>query len=194
MFSFIRGKIAELNPAYAVLENNGIGYLLNITLNTYGNLQQNKESTLLTHLVVREDAFVLYGFFDEKERKLFRQLITVSGVGASTSQLILSSLTPDEVYQAIVNEDVAALKSVKGIGLKSAQRIIVDLKDKLSRDQTSTEILKSSYNTKKDEALSGLIILGFNKSIAEKTLDRIIREKGSSLSVEELIKNALKIL
>jgi Holliday junction DNA helicase RuvA len=143
---------------------------------------------------VREDAQVLYGFASEEERALFRQLITVSGIGANTARLIFSSLSPEEIRAAIVRGDISLIQSVKGIGSKTAQRIIVDLKDKLEKTGIAGDILETQYNTKKDEALSGLVMLGFNKSLAEKTIDRIMRAEGSSLSVEDLIKNALKML
>lgn len=137
---------------------------------------------------------VLYGFAREDERRLFRQLITVSGVGAGTARLILSSLTPDEVTNAIVLGQANILQKVKGIGGKTAQRIIIDLKDKLGKDQGVKEILGSTYNTKREEALSALSMLGFNKSLTEKAIDKIIKEEGTSLTVEQLIKSALKIL
>jgi Holliday junction DNA helicase RuvA len=195
MYDFIEGKLVEKNPAYAVIETQGIGYLLNISLQTYSALKENEQPCrLYTHLVVREDAFVLFGFSGQEERELFRQLISVSGVGANTARIILSSLTPNEVIQAIVQADAPLLQRIKGIGVKTAQRIIVDLKDKLSKDIIPLENLDFLHNTKKDEALSGLIILGFPKTLAEKALNKVIQAEGSSLSVEQLIRLALKIL
>lgn len=199
MYTFIEGQLIEKRPAYAVINCNGIGYLLHISLHTYGLLPEVSEKNpagcrLLTHLVVREDALILFGFANEDERVLFRELITVSGIGAGTARLIFSSLTPAEIRAAIVKGDTSLIQSVKGIGSKTALRIIVDLKDKLEKTGIAGEILKTQYNTKKDEALSGLIMLGFNKILAEKTIDKIIRNEGSGLSVEELIKNALKTL
>jgi Holliday junction DNA helicase RuvA len=201
MYAFIKGNLVEKTPANAVILTGGVGYFLNITLNTYSKIKDVLEVKLYTHLVVREDALILFGFADEEEREVFRKLITVSGVGANTARIILSSLTPDELYNAISSNNVAVLQSVKGIGLKSAQRIIVDLKDKLSSPEHSAEILGISHNTIKDEALSALTMLGFNKRLAEKTLDKILdgysRDKNmdlSNISVEDLIKQALKLL
>lgn len=195
MYEYIEGKLAEKNPAYAVMDVHGIGYMLNISLHTYSKLKDEGDHCILyTHLVVREDALVLFGFSDTEERDLFRQLITVSGVGANTARMILSSLNPTDVCQAIVQANVPVLKSIKGIGIKTAQRIIVDLKDKLSREIIPYEKLGFVHNTKKEEALSGLIILGFPKSVADKVLNKVIEKEGSALSVEQLIRHALKLL
>jgi holliday junction DNA helicase RuvA len=194
MYDYIKGKLVERNPAYAVVEANGIGYLLNISLHTYSKLTEGEHCTLYAHLAVREDAMVLFGFADTDERDLFRLLITVSGVGTNTARMILSSMTPDEVSQSIIQGNAPALQRIKGIGLKTAQRIIVDLKDKLSRELIPHENLGILHNTKREEALSGLIILGFQKSLAEKALNKVIAADGSALSVEELIRHALKIL
>lgn len=195
MYDFIEGKLVEKNPAYAVINAHGIGYLLNISLQTYSAIKEDDEHCrLYAHLVVREDALVLFGFSGQDERELFRQLISVSGVGANTARIILSSLTPNEVIQAIVQADAPLLQRIKGIGVKTAQRIIVDLKDKLSKDIGPLENLDFLHNTKKDEALSGLIILGFPKTVAEKALNKVIQTEGSSLTVEQLIRLALKIL
>ncbi len=199
MYSFIEGQLIEKKPTYVVISCNGIGYFLNISLHTYGLLPEVTNSSpaqcrLFTHLIVKEDALVLYGFASEDERSLFRQLITVSGIGAGTARLIFSSLPPSEIHSAIIRGDNVLIQSVKGIGSKTAQRIIVDLKDKLEKSNIAGEFLESQNNTKKDEALSGLIMLGFNKAAAEKTIDKIIRTEGSGLSVEDLIKNALKML
>lgn len=204
MFAYLEGKLAEKNPAYAVLDIGGIGYTLEISLNTYSslphpgtNLQDAPICKLFTHLIVREDAQILYGFVNEEERKLFRFLISVSGVGANTARMLLSSLSSAELYDAIVNEKVNTLKSVKGIGAKSAQRIIVDLRDKLAKEPQQTEILENTYNTHKEEALSGLTMLGFSKNVSEKALDKIIssaNDKNGKITVEYLIKEALKIL
>jgi len=193
MYDFIKGKLIEKNPASAVIDCNGVGYLINISLNTYSKLK-DENCLLYTHLAVREDAMSLYGFFDKDERQLFRMLISVSGVGASTAQLILSSLSPEKAVEAIVNNNISMLQSVKGIGNKTAQRIILDLKDKISKVNISKDILTSAHNTNREEALSGLVMLGFSKQSAEKTLDRIISQKGDALSVEDLIKLALQNL
>ncbi len=194
MYSYIKGKLVEKNLTNVVIESNGIGYLINISLNTYSLLGDEEKCKLYTHFVVREDAQLLYGFAEEEERKLFRHLISVSGVGANTARLILSSLSPNELYEAIISNNVPVLQSIKGIGSKTAQRIIVDLRDKLEKEGIPTEKLGIQHNTKKDEALSGLIILGFNKNTAEKALNRILQTENKDLSVEQLIKSALKIL
>jgi holliday junction DNA helicase RuvA len=195
MYDFIEGQLVEKNPAYAVINAHGIGYILNISLQTYTAIKDNeKQCRLYTHLVVREDALVLFGFSGQEERELFRHLISVSGVGANTARIILSSLTPNEVVQAIVQADAPLLQRIKGIGAKTAQRIIVDLKDKLSKDIVPLDNLGFLHNTKKEEALSGLIILGFPKTSAEKALNKVIQSEGPALTVEQLIRLALKIL
>lgn len=193
MYEFISGKPVKKNPTFVVLENNGIGYLVNISLNTFTKIKNLQEAKLFIHFHVREDAQVFYGFADEAERELFRYLLSVSGVGASTARLILSSLSSQELYEAITQGKTAVLQSVKGIGGKTAQRIIIDLKDKLVKADISLEKVDYAHNTLKDEALSGLLILGFNKSSASRAIDRIIKQ-GSVDSVEVLIKEALKIL
>jgi holliday junction DNA helicase RuvA len=194
MYSFIEGKIVNLNPASAVIDCHGVGYMINISLNTYTKLTGKESTRLHTHLVVREDAMILFGFADERERFVFQQLISVSGIGPNTARLILSSLTPEEVADAIVNEKVKLLQSIKGIGGKSALRIIIDLKDKMQKDSPAREILDSSHNTVRQEALSALVMLGFNKSLAEKAIEQVIKTQGTSLAVEHLVKSALKIL
>jgi len=194
MYDYIQGRLAEKNPAYAVIDVNGIGYLLNISLHTYTQLREDERCTLYTHLVVREDDLLLYGFADTGERELFRQLISVSGVGVNTARIILSSLTPGEVVRAIAEENAALLQRIKGIGAKTAQRIIIDLKDKLSKELIPYEKSGIMHNTKKEEALSGLIILGFPKMLADKALNKIIESEGTGLTVEQLIKHALKVL
>jgi len=194
MYEFIKGKIIEKNPAYTIIETQGIGYILNISIHTYSLIKENEHCLLYTHLVVRDDDMLLFGFIEKEERELFRQLISVSGVGVSTARIILSSLSPEEVCRAIAEGNTLLLQSIKGIGIKTAQRIIIDLKDKLSRDLIPQEKMGFMHNTKKEEALSGLIILGFPKMIAEKGLNKIIQSEGTGLSVEQLIKQALKIL
>ncbi len=194
MYSFIEGKIADLNPTTAVLACQGIGYTINISLNTYTQITGKESCRLHTHLVVREDALILYGFADKSERHVFQQLISVSGVGPNTARLILSSLTSAEVADAIATENVRILQSIKGIGGKSALRIIIDLKDKIMKDLPVGENLMTSHNTGKYEALSALVMLGFNKPAAEKALEQVIKASGGTLPVDLLIKNALKIL
>ena len=193
MYAFISGKLSEITPTYVIIDNQGIGYFVNISVNTYSQIKELKEARLFTHLVVREDAHILYGFAKKNERQLFLMLITVSGVGANTARLILSSLTTEETYEAITQSNTSVLQSVKGIGGKTAQRIIIDLKDKLIKQDIHLEKIPSSHNTLKDEALSGLLILGFNKTIAEKAVNKVLKQTKID-SVEELIKEALKIL
>jgi len=203
MYEYLQGKLTEINPAYAVIDAGGIGYILNITLNTYTKINALEQCKLYAHQVVREDAHVLFGFADLEERELFRQLISVSGVGPNTARLLLSSLNVSELKDAIVSGRVGVLKSVKGIGEKSAQRIIVDLKDKVDRGSASPQKVELSHNTIREESLSGLVILGFPKKVAEKAVDEVIRElrqlavsdnDAPPLSVEKLIKEALKRL
>ena len=194
MYSYFEGRLVNITPASAVIDCNGIGYAMSISLNTFSRLKDKSTCRLFTHLVVREDALVLYGFADENERQVFRQLISVSGVGANMARLILSSLSPDEVAEAIVSDNVRVLQSIKGIGSKSAQRIIVDLKDKMYKEDGMHEFLGLAHNTAKEEALSALIILGFNKIQAGKALDQISKNPAAGITVEQMIKDALKIL
>jgi len=194
MFSYIEGKLVEKTPTYAVIDCNGVGYDLNISLYTFTKIKDSDRCRLFTHLSIKEDAHTLYGFFDENERYLFRQLISVSGVGASTARMMLSSLTPEEISSAIKTANVLLLQSIKGIGTKTAQRIILDLKDKLGKNSGSGEILLAEHNTKREEALSALITLGFNKSAVEKVLEKIIRSEPANITIEQIIKLALKNL
>ncbi len=193
MYEFIRGTIVEINPAKIILEVGGVGYIANISLNTYSKLNGKKDVKLLLHQVVREDAHILYGFAEKSERELFRNLISVNGVGASTAIMMLSSLNPDELISAVATENVAVLKAVKGIGAKTAQRIIIDLKDKLGKLPESGQILLSPDNTIRIEALSALVMLGFVKKDAEKTVSKILQENPGT-TVEGVIKQALKRL
>ena len=193
MIAQIKGKLIEKTPTYVVIDCNGVGYQLNISLNTFSKIGNDENCLLFTHFVVREDANLLYGFKEKSERELFRQLISVSGVGSSTAMMILSSLSPDETKIAIISGNVNVLKSVKGIGLKTAERIIIDLRDKVGKSD-GTEIISSfSNNTIKEEALSALVMLGFSKLPADKVLNKIMTEN-SNLTVEELIKRTLKSL
>lgn len=193
MYAFISGQIVEKNPAFVVVDNQGIGYHINITLNTFADIGENDRIKLYTYLQVREDAHVLYGFSTEQERSLFLMLLSVSGVGCNTARLILSSLSVTETCQAISNNDVKTIQNVKGIGLKTAQRIIVDLKDKVKKQDMDTEIVSGSYNTIKEESLSALMVLGFSKAAADKVLDKLLKQNPDA-SVEQLIKEALKQL
>lgn len=195
MFNHFEGKITVKTPTYAVLDCAGVGYLLNISLNTYSKIPDTGNCKLLSHLAVREDAMVLYGFADEEEREVFRQLISVSGVGAGTARMILSSMTPAEVVSAIHSGNVTALKSIKGIGEKSAQRIIVDLKGKFGKDVSISPLqLSAASNKLRDEALSALVALGFARNMAEKAIDKALKSEGNVVSVEHMIKLALKNL
>lgn len=194
MYSFISGKVAEKNPAYVIIDNQGIGYLINITLNTFTSIGEQTEVKLYVHLAIREDAHVLYGFSTEEERSLFLQLITVSGVGCNTARLILSSLTVRETVDAISSNNIKVIQSVKGIGAKTAQRIIVDLHDKVSKLNISDgEKTPFGYNTLKEEALSALMVLGFNRTSVEKILDKLLSQMEQP-NVEQLIKEALRLL
>ena len=199
MYSYIEGRIVEKNPAYVVLDNNGIGYLINISLNTFTMLKDEDQYRLFIHHAIKNEAttpvgFILFGFAEEQERVLFRQLISVSGVGNNTAMLMLSSLSADKLYNAITQNNPAVLQSVKGIGAKSAQRIIIDLKDKLEKGKFTAEFVETPHNTSREEALSGLNVLGFNKAVAEKAINKVLNQRGSDIAVEELIKESLKLL
>ena len=193
MYEFITGRITEITPTYVVVECNGIGYVIHISLSTYSQIQERKEIKLLIHQIIREDAHLLYGFFNKLERDIFRLLISVSGIGANIARMMLSSLTSAEIQQAILDNDVNLLTSIKGVGTKSAQRIILDLKDKLSREPVGDEIFAIRDNRIKDEALSALVMLGFSKSAVEKAIHKILSEN-KDIAVEDLIKRALKSL
>ena len=193
MYAFISGKIAEITPAYAIVDNHGVGYFINITLNTFTAIGEQTEVKLFTHLQVLEDAHNLFGFYTAKERDMFELLISVSGVGCNTARLILSSLTVNELSTAIANEDTRTIQAVKGIGSKTAQRIIVDLKDKVKKTDYTEEIVGLVDNTVKNEALSALVILGFSKNAASKALDKLLKQSPDA-SVEVLIREALKLL
>ncbi|WP_421920856.1 Holliday junction branch migration protein RuvA [Marinifilum sp.] len=193
MFEYIKGELTDLTPTSAIIENNGIGYFIHISLNTYTHLSGHKSVQLLLHQVVREDAHILYGFIDHGEREIFRHLISVSGVGVNTARVMLSSLNPVEIQTAILSNNVKTLQGVKGIGAKSAQRIIIELKDKLGKESEILEISLPQDNTNKEEALSALVMLGFAKNAAYKVVDKIYNAHPSS-SVEEIIKLALKQL
>lgn len=199
MFNYIEGKVVEKNPAFVVLDVNGLGYGLTISLNTYSKLEHKESVKLFTHVSFKVEntnpvGFDVFGFFEERERVLFRHLISVSRIGNSIAMMMLSSMKPEEIYHAIAAEDYKRLQTVKGIGAKAAQRIVMELKDKLEKDVTVMDNLPNTYNLNREEALSGLVMLGFNKIHASKALDKIIGKSADSLSVEQLIKEALKIL
>ena len=193
MIDYIKGEITQITPTFLTMETGGIGYLINISITTFSKLEAKKEFKILVHEIIREDSHQLFGFADYEERDIFRLLISVTGVGANTARMMLSSLNPAEIEKAILGSDANLLKSIKGIGLKTAQRIIIDLKDKLGKHAGSDEIFAFADNTKREEALSALVMLGFAKNAVSKVLDKIVREE-KNLTVEDMIKRALKNL
>jgi Holliday junction DNA helicase RuvA len=193
MITQIRGRLVEKNPTYVVVDCSGVGYLLHISLNTFSSLPEEEAVKLFTHLSVREDAHTLYGFVSKTEREVFKLLISVSGVGPSIARTMLSSMTAEDVQQAIASDNVAIIQSVKGIGAKTAQRVIVDLKDKILKTFDIDEVSISQSNTNKDEALSALEVLGFSRKQSEKVVMSILKETPGA-TVELLIKRALKNL
>ncbi len=194
MYAYIDGKLVVKCPTYVIIEAGGIGYHLNISLHTYARLEGKERCILFTWLHVKEDAHTLYGFADEGERRLFLHLISVSGIGPGTGRMMLSSISPSEIEAAIIRGDVPIIQRIKGIGPKSAQRLILELQDKLKKDGPGTLISEPVHTTAKDESLSALIMLGFARNVAEKALDQAIKHGGEGLSVEQLIKTALKSL
>jgi Holliday junction DNA helicase RuvA len=193
MYDFIEGNLVEKNPAYLVLENGNIGYYINISLFTYSALQNQSRAKIYLHQVVREDAHLFFGFLERDERTVFRLLISVSGIGPNTARVILSSIPAREVELCILEGNVKAFQDVKGIGLKTAQRIIVDLKDKVGKTAKTADLFVSGRNTNHGESLSALVALGFAKKQAEKVLDTLFGNE-PALTVEEAVKQALKLL
>ncbi len=194
MYAYINGKLVFKCPTYVVIDAGGVGYHINISLNTYSGIGDQENCKLFTWMHVKEDAHTLYGFSTEGERRLFLHLISVSGIGAGTGRMILSSITPAEIQNAIIKGDVPLIQRIKGIGPKSAQRIILELQDKLKKDGPDTLTTVPVNYTVKDEALSALVMLGFVKNVAEKAIDQAIKSANDSLTVEQLIKIALKSL
>lgn len=194
MYAYIDGKLVFKSPAYVVIDAGGVGYHINISLNTYSRLGDAERCKLHTWLHVKEDAHTLYGFAEEAERRLFLHLISVSGIGPNTGRMILSSITPEEIQAAIVGGNVSVIQRIKGIGPKSAQRMILELQDKLKKEGMDTLINMPVIHSAKDEALSALVMLGFVRNAAEKVLDQEINRNGNNLTVEQLIKSALKSL
>lgn len=195
MYAYIEGKLTLKEAAHVIIDVNGIGYEIKISLNTYSAIKNAVSCKLHTYLHVKEDAHTLFGFFTEEEKELFLYLISISGVGPGTALMVLSSLPADELRAAITGEDVKAIQSVKGIGAKTAQRIILELKDKIIKSEyvSKTDIFPSrGYNTIQQEALSALTTLGISKAVAEKTVSSIIKKSGADISLEEVIKQALK--
>ena len=193
MYDFIKGEIREISPTYIVLENNGLGYFINISVNTYSKLAEKQDCLLYIYEAIREDAYILFGFYDKPEREIFLNLISVSGVGANTARVMLSSLTPAEIQNAILQNNVLLIKSIKGIGAKTAEKIIIDLRDKVGKLSESDQIIMQVDNTIKEEALSALVMLGFPKAKADKIINGILKEN-NELRVEELVKESLKRL
>lgn len=195
MIAYVKGPIIVKTPTYIIVEAGGLGYHINISLHTYARIEPLEQVRLLTHLIIKEDSHTLYGFAEDSERTLFVQLLSVSGVGPSTAQLLLSSMNPDELKSAIVGENELAFKNVKGIGPKTAKRIILDLKDKIVKEGGElSPVFSAQNNTIRDEALSALVALGFNRIQVQKALNQILREQPGLSSVEELIKMALKLM
>ena len=193
MITQIKGRLIEKTPTYLVIDCNGIGYEVNISLNTFSSISSEENIQLFTHLQIREDAHILYGFFTVVERTVFRLLISISGIGTSTARTMLSSLTPNEIHQAIIAEDVPKIQGIKGIGLKTAQRVIIELKDKIKSLHGMEEIPIAKSNTIKEETLSALEVLGYSRKSSEKVVDNLIHGN-PSITIEDLIKGALNKL
>lgn len=193
MLESISGYIQKLNPTYAVVVTSGLGFYINISVNTCEHLKEKEQCFLLLHEIIREDAHDLYGFFDENERTMFRLLISVSGIGANTARVILSKMTPTELATAVLSGDSATIQSIKGIGGKTAQRLVLELKDKVSFAEGDSKISVSQGNILKEESLSALVMLGFPKNAAEKVVDAILQESVQT-AVEDVVKLALKRL
>ena len=191
MITHLKGKLVEKSPTNVVIEVNGIGYWVNISLTTFSQMPDNENIKLFTHLQIKEDSHSLYGFYSKKERDIFRLLISVSGVGTSTARTMLSSLNPQQVVEAISSNNVSIVQSVKGIGSKTAQRLIIELRDKILKIYDLDETYVNSNNTTREEALSALEVLGINKKSSERLVDNIIKEN-QDISVEEIIKETLK--
>ena len=195
MIAFLKGRLVHREPTHVIIDVNGIGYLVTISLQTFSEIKEQENILLHTHLAIREDAHVLFGFSNESEKRLFQQLITVNGVGPSTAIVMLSYMNSNELKTAIVQEDAAALQSIKGIGGKTAQRVIIDLKDKLKKEsweESQPAISIGSNNTLRKEALSALLTLGLPKAAAEKSVDAVLKKSGNTITLEDLVKQALK--
>lgn len=193
MITHLKGKLVEKNPTHVIIECAGVGYFVNISLHTFSKLGDTENIQLFTHLQVKEDSHTLFGFSERSEREIFRLLLSVSGIGSSTARTMLSSLSPAQVRDAIASEDVVSIQAIKGIGAKTAQRVILDLKDKVLKIYDIDEVSTISNNTNKEEALSALEVLGFARKQAEKAVDKVLSQD-TSLSVENIIKYTLKNL
>jgi len=192
MIAFLKGRLVQKEPTFVIIDVNGVGYQVNISLNTFSEIKDREEVRLATYLQVREDAHVLYGFSNEAEKAMFQNLLSVNGVGPGTAMVVLSYLPPTELKSAIIREDASALQAVKGIGGKTAQRIILELKDKLRKEPEESNIPGFSHNTMRREALSALVTLGIGRPAAERSVDAVLKKSGNTLSLEELVKQALK--
>ncbi len=194
MIAYLKGKLVHKEPTFIILDVNGIGYQVSISLNTFSEIKDREDLKLVTYMHVREDAQILYGFVNETEKQMFQHLISVNGVGPNTALVVLSYLPPNELRSAIVREDAAALQAVKGIGGKTAQRVILELKDKLRKDPIEEGPGKPGlvHNTMRHEALTALMTLGITKSAAEKSVDSVLKLSGNTISLEDLVKQALK--
>jgi Holliday junction DNA helicase RuvA len=195
MIAFLKGRLVHREPTHVIIDVNGVGYLVTISLQTFSEIKEQENILLHTHLAIREDAHVLFGFSNESEKRLFQQLITVNGVGPSTAIVMLSYMNSNELKTAIVQEDAGALQRIKGIGGKTAQRVIIDLKDKLKKeswDESQPAISTGSNNTLRKEALSALLTLGLPKAAAEKSVDTVLKKSGNTITLEDLVKQALK--
>jgi Holliday junction DNA helicase RuvA len=193
MITHLKGRLVEKNPTYVVIECSGVGYFVNISLHTFSNILDSESIQLYTHLQVKEDSHTLFGFAEKSEREIFRLLLSVSGIGSSIARTMLSSLTPVQIKNAIASGDVPTIQAVKGIGAKTAQRVILDLKDKVLKIYDIDEVSPNSNNTNKEEALSALEVLGFARRQSEKAVDKVLSQD-PTLSVEDIIKHALKNL
>ncbi len=195
MIAYVEGEIKEIDPTFVIVEAGGIGYQIKISLNTFSSLKTLKKALVHTHLHIKEDAHTLFGFSEKLEKKLFLDLISVNGVGPGTALMVLSSLNPEELQKAIAQEDIRTIQNVKGIGAKTAQRLILELKDKVLKENPALPQLtlgKSQNNILRDEALQALITLGYTKQVAEKTVDMILKNSTEELSVEQVIKKVLR--
>jgi holliday junction DNA helicase RuvA len=195
MIAFLKGKLVHRDPTFVIVDVQGVGYQLQISLQTFSEIKEQENVMLHTHLNIREDAHVLFGFSSPSEKKLFQQLISVNGVGPSTAIIMLSYMNSSELKSAIVREDAVALQAIKGIGGKTAQRVIIELRDKLKKEtweETQPAISLGSHNTMRNEALSALLTLGLPKAAAEKSVDTVLRKSGNTITLEDLVKQALK--
>lgn len=192
MINHLNGRLIEKHPSHVIIECNGVGYFVNISLHTYDKIGKDENLKLFTYLSIREDAHTLYGFAEEDERVMYKQLISVSGIGPSTAVVILSSLGPKRVKEALINEEVAVLQSIKGIGGKTAQRMVVELKDKMEKDTEIQLQVDGGKRALKNEAISALQVLGFDRKRVEKTIDRILQRLPEDSPIENVIKSVLK--